>query len=261
MSTARRKIGQVFVGTSGWNYPHWRAPFYRGARAADFLRFYAARFGSVEVNKSFYRLLSAAETRRWAEQTPASFLFAVKGSRFLTHMLKLKNPRRGLQRFFRPLAPLDGKLGPVLFQLPPRWGKNAPRLEEFLDALPAGQRTAIELRNPAWIDDEVLDVLRRHNAAFCVYEFDGFRSPRAVTADFTYVRLHGPTGRYQGRYSIDEMRAWSKWVNAQRDAGVDVYFYFDNDQKAFAVENASELAALLSLSPAPAAPAQILLAR
>jgi uncharacterized protein YecE (DUF72 family) len=235
------KTGRLFVGTSGWNYPHWRTPFYEGARAQDFLSFYCQRLDSVEVNKSFYRLLSSNETRQWAAQTPDNFLFAVKGSRFITHMLKLKEPRRALRRFFTPLKYLKDRLGPILFQLPPRWKKNYERLENFIAALPPGHRYAFELREPSWIVDDVLELFRRNKIAFCIYDFDGRQTPRHVTAKFTYIRLHGPGARYQGLYTAEQLAEWSRWIQSQRDAGVDVYCYFDNDQNAFAVRNAVQL--------------------
>jgi uncharacterized protein YecE (DUF72 family) len=240
MGTAREH-GRLFIGTSGWNYKHWRIPFYQGLPAAEFLSFYARRFKAVEVNKSFYRLLTRAETRRWARQTPDDFLFVLKGSRFITHMLKLKKPRPALRHFFAPLSPLQKKMGPVLFQLPPNWNKDIDRLKDFLTALPSGHRVAFEFRDPRWISDDVLELLRAHGAAFCLYDFDGHASARHVTADFTYVRLHGPGAKYQGLYTAAQLDDWADWIKRQTRAGTDAYCFFDNDQNAFAVRNATEL--------------------
>ncbi len=237
--------GKIFIGTSGWNYPHWRAPFYRGAAASKYLPLYAQRFHSVEVNKSFYRLLRPPETKQWYKQTPDGFLFSLKGSRFITHILRLSKPRRALRRFFSALKFLKEKRGPILFQLPPRWHKNTERLKAFLEALPEDQRCAFELRDPEWIADDTLNLLRDYRRAFCIYDFDGRSTPRYVTTTFAYVRLHGPGPRYRNRYSMEQLRDWAKWVRAQLRRGIDVYFYFDNDQKAYAVKNAIELMKLL----------------
>ena len=241
----RTRLGRIEIGTSGWNYPHWRAPFYQGAAPSEFLRLYARRFDSVEVNKSFYRLLTPTETRRWARQTGPSFRFAVKGSRFLTHMLKLKANPLAIRRFFTPLNPLGPKLGPVLFQLPPRWKPNVERLRTFLDSLPSGHRYAFELRNPEWIIDPVLALFRERGIAFCIYDFDGRATPVHVTADFGYVRLHGPGARYRGAYTPEQLRGWADWIETQARVGLDVYCYFDNDEKAFAAQNASDLIGIL----------------
>lgn len=240
------KAGRVHIGTSGWNYAHWRGRFYPDKLPArEWLPYYAERFRSVEVNKSHYRLLTPEETARWAEQTPDDFLFAVKAHRFTTHNKKLKDPVESTIRFFPPLESLGEKLGPILFQLPPKWGCNAERLDAFIAAMPPRYRQAYEFRHEAWFCADALDVLRRHSAAFCIYELAGLRSPEEVTAPFVYIRLHGPGGKYQGSYDDATLAAWADKIRAWTGSGLDVYCYFDNDDSAYAVFNAMTLRAML----------------
>src|SRR4051812_4624306 len=182
---------KIFIGTSGWNYDHWKRAFYPAGMPTDeWLAYYAKTFGSVEVNKSFYRLIPERTYRHWKEITPPKFLFAEKGSRFLTHLKKLKDTGRGLRRFFDPLKGLGRKKGPVLFQLPPYWKKNVERLEEFLKKVPAGAQTVWEFRDPSWFSSEVYETLRRHHAGFCIYDFNArTSSPKEITASPVYLRF------------------------------------------------------------------------
>ena len=205
------------------------------------LDYYAERFRTVELNNSFYRLPIESAVDNWRDCTPENFHFAVKGSRFLTHMKKLKDPEPGIAKFFTRVDRLGRKLGPVIFQLPPWWEVDAARLEGFLDALPQGHRYAFELRNRTWHTPQILELLRRHNAAFCIFEIAGVFSEIQITADFTYVRLHGPGGAYQGSYTEETLREWAGRVSQWRRELRAVYVYFDNDQSAFAVQNAQAL--------------------
>ena len=235
--------GQIHIGTSGWHYVHWRGPFYpEKTKAADMLDYYIRHFGTVEINNSFYRLPPINALKKWYDSTPRDFCFAVKGSRYLTHMKKLKDPKPGLAKFFSRINHLGNKLGPILFQLPPGWKCNAARLESFLAALPKKHRYAFELRDPTWHNASIYELLRRYNAAFCIYELGGFQSAAEITADFTYVRLHGPLpAAYQGRYERRALADWAKRLARWRDAMNDIYVYFDNDQEGFAALNAAEL--------------------
>jgi len=235
--------GKVYIGTSGWHYRHWKGAFYPGKLPASrMLDYYAGCFRTVEVNSSFYRLPPVNGLEGWRDSTPADFRFAVKGSRFLTHMKKLKDPEPGIAKFFERVDRLGRKLGPVVFQLPPWWEANAERLEGFLEALPRRRRYAFELRNATWRTPEILAILRRHNAAFCIFEIAGVFSGIEITANFTYVRLHGPGDAYQGSYSREALRKWARRVREWRKRLRAVYVYFDNDQAAYAVENARDLA-------------------
>jgi uncharacterized protein YecE (DUF72 family) len=193
------------------------------------------------LNSTFYRLPLETGLDNWRESTPRNFCFAAKGSRFITHMKKLADPELAISRYFERVDRLGKKLGPIVFQLPPWWEANPERLEAFLEALPPRHRYAFELRNPTWHTPEILRLLRRHNAAFCIFEIAGFHSSCEITADFTYIRLHGPGGAYQGSYPretllqwADRLRAWARDLRA-------IHIYFDNDQAAYAVENALEL--------------------
>jgi uncharacterized protein YecE (DUF72 family) len=203
---------------------------------------YCRRFDTVELNNSFYRLPSAAAFGNWRRSTPEEFLFAVKASRYLTHMKKLKDPESALERFLSAAEALEEKLGPILFQLPPEWNRNTERLENFLRALPTGHRCAFEFRNPGWHVEAVYDLLRRHNAAFCIFDIGGFHSPLVTTADFAYVRLHGPgQQRYQGSYSGKALDAWARQILEWKENLAGVYVYFDNDQAGYAPANAFRL--------------------
>lgn len=240
----RRKVaGRLCVGTSGWHYGHWKGAFYPpDLRDADMLDFYKRRFASVEINASFYRLPSVDVFAGWKRAVPPDFLFAVKASRYLTHMKKLKDPEQGLDTLFASVRALGRKRGPILFQLPPGWKVDPPRLKAFLKALPVSGRYAFEFRNPTWHVPAVMDLLKEHNAAFCIYELGGFSSPFTLTADFAYVRLHGPgPGAYQGRYSPEDLRTWAHRIRGWFRTLKAVYVYFDNDEHGYAPENAEAL--------------------
>ena len=233
---------QIRIGTSGWSYDHWSGPFYpHGLPAGERLGYYARHLDSAEVNSSFYHLPSAASLKTWRETVPPGFCFAVKASRYITHMKKLKDPAQGLGTFLGRIALLEDRLGPVLFQLPPRWHFNGERLEQFLAALSREHRYAFELRDRSWLNDRTLELLGRFGAAFCIYELDGFLSPRETTADFVYVRLHGPDGAYRGSYDRQTLAGWVGAFSAWKAKGLDVYCYFDNDEAGYAVANALAL--------------------
>jgi uncharacterized protein YecE (DUF72 family) len=233
----------VRIGTSGWHYKHWRGPFYPERLPANqMLAHYLRFFDTVELNNTFYRLPPTTASADWRKSVPADFLFAAKGSRFLTHMKKLKEPKKGLARFFEHIRPLGRKLGPVVFQLPPHWGVNLERLEEFLAALPSRRRYAFELRDPSWHIENVYDLLRARRAAFCIYDLARFESPHVITADWVYVRLHGPgPGPYQGSYPAATLDRWARDIEGWTREKRDVYVYFDNDQAGYAAQNALEL--------------------
>jgi uncharacterized protein YecE (DUF72 family) len=241
-------LGRCWIGTSGWSYKHWRGPFYPGgmARGSEQLRFYAERFDTVEINGTFYRLIEADTFRKWRETTPPGFVFACKGSRYLTHMKRLKDPAQGALRFFERVEALENQLGPVVFQLPGRFQPERDRLERFLDALPANHRYAFEFRDPRWFEPEILEALARRDVALCLYEFAGELAPLEVTADFVYIRLHGPEGAYRGSYDDKALRTWADRIAGWVEKGLDVYCYFDNDDRGFAPQNASRLLAMMT---------------
>ena len=236
----------VHIGTSGWHYRHWLGPFYpEGMGPSSFLDFYCRHFRTVEINNSFYRLPEEDTMKAWQRQTQEGFIFSIKASRYLTHMKKLKDPAEPLEIFLGRASLLCEKLGPVLFQLPPRWRCNIERLRKFLALLPADSRSAFEFRDQSWFRPEVYDALRKAGAAFCIYDLAGRLSPREVTADFVYIRLHGPGAAYSGRYDTAALANWAGAIASWQDRGKEVFCYFDNDQGGFAVANALELIKLL----------------
>jgi uncharacterized protein YecE (DUF72 family) len=240
--------GRCYVGTSGWSYKHWRGPFYPSsmAKGTQQLGFYCERLDTVEVNGTFYRLIEVDTFRRWRGETPDGFLFACKGSRYLTHMKRLTDAERGVGRFFERVEALEDRLGPIVFQLPGRFRPDRERLESFLEALPSRHRYAFEFRDPTWFEPEILEALAAHDVALCLYEFAGQQAPLEVTAGFVYIRLHGPDGPYQGSYDDKALAMWAKRIGAWANKGLDVYCYFDNDDRAFAPKNALRLKELLT---------------
>ena len=240
-------MNQIRIGASGWHYKHWIGRFYPAKLPASrMLEYYIEHFDTVELNNTFYRLPPESALLSWRDSTPDDFRFAIKGSRFLTHMKKLKDPEQGIARFFERIDILGRKAGPVLFQLPPGWPLNVDRLERFLAALPRRRTYAFELRNDSWNCEEVLAVLRAHNAAYCIFDLAGYQSPLFVTCRTVYVRLHGPGGKYQGDYPAAALAAWAgrivKWFEEDRD----VWVYFDNDDSGYAPKNALDLKARVS---------------
>ena len=239
----------IRIGCSGWNYASWRRSFYpEGLPASRWLEHYATRFDTVEVNTTFYRLAKRGSAARWAQQTPAGFCFAVKSSRYLTHIKRLTDMERGVQRLVEPLQPLGetDRMGPLLWQLPANFQRDDERLAFALDRLPPGRHT-FEFRHRSWFCPEVYELLRRHNVALTIGdrpELD-FQT-HDVTADFAYVRFHfGHRGR-RGNYSQSEIAQWASRI-AEWSQSVDVYAYYNNDWEEFAPRNALTLARRLGL--------------
>jgi len=236
----------IRIGTSGWVYPHWRDIFYPAdLRQADWFSHYASHFDTVEINNTFYRLPSEAAFARWREQAPAGFLYAVKASRYLTHLKKLKEPRVPLQNFFACAAHLGAAFGPVLYQLPPRWQLDLPRLRDFLSALPPGRRHVFEFRDPSWLVEPVYRLLERRGAALCLHDLPPLSVPSRVTAPFVYLRYHGDRA-HAGDYPSAELERQARRIAAWQRAGLDVYAFFNNDVECFAVRNALQLKMLLN---------------
>jgi uncharacterized protein YecE (DUF72 family) len=235
------------IGCSGWTYDDWKGPFYpETVKLKDRLAYYATRFDTTEINGSFYRLPSEKTVASWAGQAPEGFVFAWKVSRYVTHNKKLKDCLDSVDLVFRRMKPLGDKAGPALVQLPPSLRRDDERLKRFLGWLPKGQRVTVEFRHASWYEDAVLDILRDHGVAFCVSDHHDAPSPWLATADFAYVRGHGPGGHYHGRYSDAELDAWAKWIRKQAKAGRTVFNYFDNDVKSAAPQDADKLKALVN---------------
>ncbi len=238
---------RIHIGTSGWSYEHWRGPFYpKNIKTGTYFDFYSSRFDTVEINNSFYQLPEKETLEKWKHQAPDDFIFSVKASRYITHMKKLKDPREAVKKFFERIKTLNGKQGPILFQLPPKWKANAGRLDAFLSQLPNGYRYTFEFRDPDWFSRDVYQVLEKHNAALCIYGMGDYDSPRETTADFVYVRLHGPEGNYKGQYSIETLSGWAGAFYSWMLSGKDIFCYFDNDDRGFAATDALKLKDMLS---------------
>ncbi len=230
------------IGCSGWQYRHWRGSFYPSGLAMHaWLGYYARSFDTVEVNNTFYRLPEAATFRAWAHRVPAGFLFAVKASRYLTHLRRLRDPEEPLARLFARARHLGRRLGPVLYQLPPAWPRDLPRLERFLAALPRGRRHAVEFRDPDWYSLETFEVLERHGAALCLHDMQGSETPRRSCGPFVYLRLHGAGQRFGGRYPDAAIDGWADWLAARCEDGLPAFVYFNNDAGGHAPRDAARL--------------------
>lgn len=247
-----RNQSSIHIGTSGWEYKHWRGVFYpQGLLGKEHLNHYAKFFSTVEVNNSFYHLLSQNAVENWINSVPEDFLFAVKASRYITQMKKLKEPQATTEKFFESIKPFEQKIGPILFQLPPNFGFNAQRLEEFIVTCIIQNKTcseenpdykyAFEFRNPSWYVDETYEILNRYNCAFCIYNLGPTQTPKEVTADFVYWRFHGNYGLGSGKYTTSKLEGFAKDINKFVSKGRNVYCYFNNDEAGFAVDNAIEL--------------------
>lgn len=234
------------IGCSGWQYKHWRGDFYPAEiPSTRWFDYYAERFDTVEINNSFYRLPEESTFARWAERAPAGFLYAVKASRFLTHMKKLKDPEEPLDRLFSHMRPLMPRLGPVLYQLPPNFKLDRGRLEHFLQVLPAGVRHVVEFRDPTWYGDDISALLERYQVARCLHDMKGSATGQERVGPFVYVRFHGAAGTYSGGYSQERLRRWADWLHRQRATGADVFAYFNNDVGGHAPRDAVTLRRLL----------------
>ncbi|MDR7510253.1 MAG: DUF72 domain-containing protein [Armatimonadota bacterium] len=236
-------MGRMWIGTSGWVYPHWRGRFYPAeGPASRWLEFYARHFDTVEVNNTFYRLPAAGTFDEWARRAPEGFLFALKASRFITHVKRLRAASAPVRTFLGRARRLGDRLGPVLFQLPPRFRVDRVRLEAFLRILPAGWRFAMEFRDPSWHTREVFDLLAERNVAYCIMV--GLEPTREVaTADFVYIRFHSPPTGVE--FGLARLRRWAEALRRLSGERRDVYAYFNNDAEGAAVRDALALRDLL----------------
>ncbi len=249
---------EVRIGTSGWRYRHWRGVFYpEGLPTREWLNYYAGYFDTVEVNATFYGTVKGETLRQWAEETPEGFLFAVKAHRYITHIKRLRGVDEALSRFYASLEPLYPKLGVILFQFPPSLRYDPDLLEEFLRILPRDFPVAIEIRHRSFHREAFLDQLRRYGVALCVSDTAG-RYPSllwAVTANFSYIRLHGSRVLYRSSYTDEELDFWARRI--EELSVKRVYVYFDNDALGWAPENALRLRKRLGL-PARSLPPEAL---
>ncbi len=242
-------MADCFVGTSGWMYKHWRQVFYPpDLPPARWFEFYARHFDTVEINNTFYRLPQASTFASWRAQARAGFVYAVKASRYITHLKKLKDVAQPLQNLLARARQLGEHLGPLLYQLPPNWQQDPARLASFVELLPADLLHVFEFRHPSWFSDDVFDLLDRHGVGFCIMDLAGHETPVQVTGRLAYVRFHGPSRAYEGSYSDEELALWAGRIRRFLADGRPTYVYFNNDAHGYAVQNALHLRELVARS-------------
>jgi uncharacterized protein YecE (DUF72 family) len=229
-------MARVLIGTSGWHYDSWRGRFFpEGLLLKAQLQYYASQFGSAELNGVFYRTPTREAVQSWRDQTGTGFVFVWKASKFITHWKRLSaNSANSLELLEDRFSILGNKAGPVLFQLPPNFRADQERLASFLKMLSSKRRYSFEFRHPSWYAPSILRLLADRNISICISDHHDAPAPWKRTADFVYVRGHGPGGRYKGRYSTATLRAWAKRIKSWKAQGCDVFVFFDNDQQSAA---------------------------
>lgn len=250
-------MARILIGTSGWHYPSWRGPFFpEELPLKRQLDYYSTQFATTELNGVFYRTPTEKAVAGWRDATDRDFVFAWKASRFITHWKRLSERSvNSLELLEDRLSLLRGKAGPILFQLPPNFAIDADRLASFLKLLKRRRRYVFEFRHPSWYEPRILKLLATRNIALCISDHHDAPAPWKRTADFAYVRGHGPGGRYSGHYKPGELSHWAKRIRGWKRQGYDVYVYFDNDQKGAAPVDARRLRDMLG-SALPRRPAQ-----
>lgn len=238
---------RCFIGTSGWFYEHWYGNFYPEGLSKDkLLLHYSKFFNTVELNNTFYHLPKEKTVRMWEKKVYKNFLFSVKASRFITHIKKLKNIKGPLKLFLDRAVLLKGKLGPILFQLPPAFKRNDDIMERFFKALPKGYNWVMEFRNESWLTKDVFDIMRKYKVAFCIPSMPKFPVVLEATAPFSYIRMHGGSVLYGSNYSKNEIKEWATNIKGFLKNGLNVYIYFNNDAYGYAVKNALTLKEMLT---------------
>ncbi len=237
----------IYIGTSGWSYGDWSDGCFYPSDISNrqWLEFYSRSFDTVEINATFYHQMRAKTFANWREQTPKNFVFSVKMSRYLTHIKKLNDPEEPWQRFIDNAGGLKRKLGPILVQLPPNFHFNKDKLKKLMKTIPAKYRIALEARHESWFDPQALDILRKHNAALVFSYGEGIPLDETMTADWLYMRMHGPAGLYDSRYRPGHLKNLADKIRGWRRKAKDIYVYFNNDTKGYAAENARGLKELL----------------
>jgi uncharacterized protein YecE (DUF72 family) len=244
--TRSAKSSRVHIGCSGWIYPHWRGRFYpEKLPVKRWFAHYAESFDTVEINNSFYRLPRPETFDAWREQAPPGFCYAVKANRFLTQAKKLKDCEEPIARMMAPFRHLGDHLGPILYQLPPRFRVNVDRLEGFLRLIPKDVINVFEFRDKSWYVEAVLALLDRYGASFCVHDMPGLESEPIAVGPIAYLRFHGGQGKYWGRYPEERLLDWAGWIAEQARGGRAVWAYFNNDTEAAAIDDALTLKAMV----------------
>ena len=240
-------MARVLIGTSGWHYDSWRGPFYpAGLPIKSQLQYYASQFQTAELNGVFYRTPTPEAVRSWKRQTGKDFVFTWKASKFITHWKRLSsNSVNSIELMEDRLSLLGHKIGSVLFQLPPNFQADAGRLSDFLRILSSKRRYSFEFRHPSWYTPQIIRLLAKANVSLCISDHHDAPAPWKRTADFIYIRGHGPGGRYKGHYSMNDLKTWAKRIRAWKARGYDVFVFFDNDQKSAAPIDALKLKLML----------------
>lgn len=233
--------GRVYIGTSGYSYKSWDKTFYGDTPKKLQLEYYAGQFPTVEINATFYRLPSEGMVRGWRDRVDPDFLYAVKGSRFITHMKKLANLDGALDVFFDRIAPMQARTAIILWQLPPMLKKDLPRLDSFLALLPREYRHAVEFRERSWYDDETFAILQKHKASHVALSSRGMPMNLTVTSEIIYIRFHGLEGGAAHDYTSAELEPWADYICEQAELGRTQYVYFNNDINVRAPDNARML--------------------
>jgi uncharacterized protein YecE (DUF72 family) len=238
-------MSKLFIGTSGWNYPHWQDVFYpKDLSQSKWLEYYARFFNCVELNVTFYRLVQKKTFQNWHKRTPKDFYFVAKGSRFITHIKKLQQVKEPLNLFIENAIGLKDKLAAVLWQLPPSLKKDIKRLESFLRLLKKiNIRQVFEFRDITWFDKEIYLLLKKYNACLCIAHSDRFPCVKESTADFLYLRFHGGESLYSSNYSDKDLRGWADF--ARQFKNKDTFAFFNNDAYGYAAKNALKFRELL----------------
>jgi uncharacterized protein YecE (DUF72 family) len=237
-------MGLIFIGTSGWQYRHWKLRFYpEDLKQTAWLEHYAAHFQTVEVNNTFYRLPEAATFVDWAKRTPEDFTFALKASRYLSHVRRLLETKEPVARLMDRARYLGPKLGPILLQLPPNLPIDLGRLDDVLAAFPNDVRVAVEFRHPSWFVQRTQEILTEHEAALCLTDrYEREQTPIWKTAAWSYIRLHEGSGSPHPCYRPERLRFWAELIAAHWGDEQDVYVYFNNDGEGCAIRDATEFA-------------------
>ena len=236
---------KIHIGTSGFYYDHWIGKCYPSSISRrDLLPYFAQKFQTVEINSTFYHLPRQSTIAHWLEVTPDDFIFTLKANRSITHAKRPDRAGKEIKTFIHLIKPLKEKLGVILFQFPPRLRLDIELLDSFLSELPGGYRYAVEFRHHSWMESLVFDLMALHSVALCINDFGRRQTPWIATAPFVYIRMHGPLGRYNGRYDSEQIGALCREIDTFSREGKEVFCYFNNDMEGFAWENAQELIAL-----------------
>ncbi len=241
------RVADLRIGCSGFLYDHWRKNFYPEDLSKSYwLEYYSKRFSTVELNVTFYRLPERETFTKWYLSTPEGFIFSLKGSRFITHVKKLKDCAEPIEAFFSRASLLKEKLGVILWQFPPNFSMELVRFKEFLEALrPYFMRNTFEFRNKTWINKKVIDLLEKEKAGLCTADYPEFLDKLPLTADFVYIRRHGEDGSYATSYSAESLKGDAKRIKAYLKQKKEVFIYFNNDAQGLAPRNAAELITLI----------------